>query len=233
MNTTTNNLCIIPARGGSKRIPRKNIKDFLGKPIIAYSIEAALGCGLFSEVMVSTDDEEIAEIALKYGAKVPFLRSEKNADDYASTLDVLREVVGEYEKKEKHFDYVCCIYPTAPFVSSVKLKEAYVVMIDYSYDSVIPVMKYTYPIQRAFEKLEDNKIKFLFDEHINSRSQDLQDVFHDVGQFYWMQRGVLNKQSVLTENTGAVKVDELDGQDIDNETDWQLAELKYKLLYKL
>src|SRR5690606_21558885 len=147
MDTLPNNLCIIPARGGSKRIPRKNIKDFLGKPIIAYSIEAALKSELFQEVMVSTDDEEIAEIAKQYGAKVPFMRSTETSDDYATTMEVLREVVKDYGSKGMYFENICCIYPTAPFVSSERLKEAYDVLLNHNYDSVIPVMRFGYPIQ--------------------------------------------------------------------------------------
>jgi N-acylneuraminate cytidylyltransferase len=122
---TAKNLCIIPARGGSKRIPRKNIKDFLGKPIIAYSIEAAIKSELFDEVMVSTDDKEIAEVAKKYGAKVPFIRSKENADDFATTVDVLLEVISEYKQHKKEFDFCCCIYPTAPLIKIEKLKSGF------------------------------------------------------------------------------------------------------------
>src|SRR5690554_3055390 len=134
------NLCIIPARGGSKRIPRKNIKDFLGKPIIAYSIETALQSGLFEEVMVSTDDEEIAEVAKKYGAKVPFLRSEENSDDYATTADVLLEVLGEYKTFGITFEYACCIYATAPLIRIERLKEGIKKLQINNFTSVFPVV---------------------------------------------------------------------------------------------
>ncbi len=233
MYTTKNNLCIIPARGGSKRIPRKNIKDFLGKPIIAYSIEAALQSGLFKEVMVSTDDAEIAEISLKYGAKVPFIRSSQTADDYSTTLDVLKEVESMYKEMGMNFEFICCLYPTAPFVSSKKLQQAFDTMIEKNYDSVLPMLKYSFPIQRSFEMNESSKIQYRFEEFKNSRSQDLQPAYHDAGQFYWMRKNVLMYDSIISNNTGAIEINELEGQDIDTEIDWKLAELKYELLQSI
>src|SRR5690606_22877980 len=165
MNTSkNNNLCIIPARGGSKRIPRKNIKDFLGKPIIAYSIEAALKSGLFSEVMVSTDDEEVAEVAQKYGAKVPFMRSEKTADDYATTLDVVMEVYPQYQLRQVTFEVICCIYATAAFVSHRYLKASYELFKAKQLDSLFPVIAYGFPIQRAV-KVKDQRTEFFYQEH--------------------------------------------------------------------
>lgn len=229
----TNNLCIIPARGGSKRIPRKNIKDFLGKPIMAYSIEAALQSGLFEEVMVSTDDEEIAEVAIKYGAKVPFFRSEKTADDFATTLDVIQEVVAEYESKGLEFENICCFYATAPFVSNEKLQQTFKTLIENNYDSVIPIIKFSFPIQRSFEMNESSKIQYKFEEFKNRRSQDLTNSYHDAGQFYWMRKSILQSDSIITSNTGAIVISELEGQDIDDETDWKLAELKYELLQSI
>lgn len=139
----SHNLAMITARGGSKRIPRKNIKEFCGKPILAYSIEAARASGAFEEVMVSTDDPEIAEIAKKYGASVPFFRSEATANDYASTDDVIMEVLKTYEKRGEHFDNFCCIYPTAPFVTGERLKQAMDLLADS--DSVMPVVPFSYP----------------------------------------------------------------------------------------
>ena len=224
------NLCIIPARGGSKRIPRKNIKDFLGKPIIAYSIEAALNSNLFDEVIVSTDDEEIAKVAKQYGAKVPFIRSKKNADDFATTVDVLSEVLNEYEILEKSFKNVCCIYPTAPFVTPEILKEGYNKLITGNFDSVFSVLRYSFPIQRAL-KVEEGKVSMFYPEFMESRSQDLEPSFHDAGQFYWFKPTLLEEQKKLwTNNTGKIEIDELNAQDIDNETDWKLAELKYEFL---
>lgn len=234
MNTTeNNNLCIIPARGGSKRIPRKNIKDFLGKPIIAYSIEAAISSGLFNEVMVSTDDEEIAEVALKYGAKIPFMRSEKTADDFATTMDVINEVVNNYAGLGKKFNHVCCIYATAPFVSDEHLRKSYDLFTKKNFDALFPVMPFSFPIQRAL-KIKDDASSFIKSEHINTRSQDLEPTYHDAGQFYWMNYNLASSgQSLMTEKTGAYIINELEGQDIDNETDWKLAELKYELLQSI
>ena len=224
-----NNIAIIPARGGSKRIPRKNIKNFLAKPIIAYSIEEAINSNLFEEVMVSTDDEEIAEIAKKHGAKVPFLRTKKNADDFATTSDVLIEVINSYNKK---FENACCIYPTAPFVNSEILKDSFNNLITNKFDSVFPIVKFSYPIQRSLQT-ENGKVKMVWEEHLNSRSQDLEERFHDAGQFYWFNiEHFSEKKKLFTNNSGFIIVDELSVQDIDNETDWNLAELKYKLLHK-
>lgn len=226
-------LCIIPARGGSKRIPRKNIKEFLGKPIIAYSIEAALQSNLFDEVMVSTDDNEIAEIAKKYGAKVPFLRSEENANDYATTVDVINEVLQQYKKISKSFKAACCIYPTAPFVSENKLKEAFDLLEINNYDCVFPVMEFSFPIQRALKKDSNNKMELFQPEHLNSRSQDLEKAYHDSGQFYWFKtKEILEKGKLWTDNTGVIVIKESEGQDIDTLEDWKLAEIKYKLLHE-
>ncbi|MDV7137591.1 pseudaminic acid cytidylyltransferase [Maribacter sp. TH_r10] len=224
------NLAVIPARGGSKRIPRKNIKPFLGKPIIAYSIEAALKSDLFDEVMVSTDDKEIAEIAKKYGAKVPFLRSEDNANDFAVLADVIEEVIIKYKSKGMVFENVCCILPTAPFVTSEKIKEAYKKLAHNDFDSVFPVLEFSYPIQRSL-KAEHDKISMVWPEHLNTRSQDLEPRYHDAGQFYWIKsKAFLEEKKILTYNTGAINISILHAQDIDTETDWKLAEIKYKMM---
>lgn len=176
------NIAIIPARGGSKRIPRKNIKPFMGKPIIAYSIEAALQSGLFDEVMVSTDDEEIAEIACKYGAQVPFMRSAEMSNDYAGTADVILEVLRMYKEQGREFETVCCIYSTAPFVTPERLREAYGKM-NSEIDSVFTCVAYSYPIQRSLH-IVDGKIGMVYPEYESSRSQDLETIYHDAGQFY-------------------------------------------------
>ncbi|MGV6861922.1 MAG: pseudaminic acid cytidylyltransferase [Putridiphycobacter sp.] len=224
------NLCIIPARGGSKRIPRKNIKDFLGKPIIAYSIEAALKSNLFDEVMVSTDDIEIAEIAQKFGAKVPFMRSQKNSDDFATTFDVLNEVIEKYKKEGILFEYACCIYPTAPLVTVNKILIAKEMLMNKKFDTVFPILQYSFPIQRALKK-EDDKITMINPENLNKRSQDLENSYHDAGQFYFLNiEQVLSKGKILTNNTGGVLITDIEGQDIDNYDDWKLAELKYKII---
>ena len=166
-------IAIIPARGGSKRIPKKNIKPFLGKPIIAYSIEAALASNLFDEVMVSTDDAEIVDIARKCGAKVPFIRSDKNADDYAILVDVLLEVIEDYKTKGRVFDYACCILPTAPFVSKDKIKKSYQTLTNNNFDSGFPVLEFSYPIQRAL-KIQDDKVSMVNSKFETTRSQDLE-----------------------------------------------------------
>lgn len=228
------NLCIIPARGGSKRIPRKNIKLFLGKPIIAYSIETAIHSELFDEVMVSTDDAEIAEIAIQYGAKVPFLRNPVNADDHATTFDVIQEVILEYEKCNRDFGFICCIYACAPFVSKEKLFDSLVILKNNNFDSVFPIMSFGFPIQRALRIGNDKKTAFFYPEFSLSRSQDLAMSYHDAGQFYWMNiEKCLEKQKILTDNSGTIIISELEGQDIDNEIDWKLAELKYELLQSI
>ena len=224
-------ICIIPARGGSKRIPQKNIKNFLGKPIIAYSIEAALESKLFDEVMVSTDDDEIAEIAKKYGAKVPFLRSKKNADDFATTVDVIQEVLQSYKESGQIFEIACCIYATAPFVSSRSLIKAHKILIDKKFDSVFPVMEFSFPIQRAIKLYDNNKMELFQPKHLNSRSQDLEKAYHDAGQFYWFKTEQLQVvEKLWTANTGVIIIKQSEGQDIDTVEDWKLAEIKFKLL---
>ncbi|MBC5992146.1 pseudaminic acid cytidylyltransferase [Pontibacter cellulosilyticus] len=223
-------IAIIPARGGSKRIPRKNIRDFLGKPIIAYSIEAALNSGLFDEVMVSTDDAEIADIASKYGARVPFMRSAATSDDFATTAAVIKEVLENYSAAGKKFDLGCCLYPTAPLVNKASILATHELLTVQNHDTVFPVVKYSYPIWRSL-KMEDSKVSMNWPEHVNSRSQDLPAAFHDAGQFYWFNvERFLQQQSLFTANSGAIELDELEVQDIDNLTDWKLAELKYQLL---
>lgn len=224
------NLAIIPARGGSKRIPRKNIKDFLGKPIIAYSIETALKSGLFDEVMVSTDDKEIAEIAIQFGAKVPFFRSDKMSDDYATTIDVIHEVINEYQSLGKIFTNVCCIYPTAPLIKIKRLQDGLSQLVNDNFSSVFPVVKFSYPIWRSLAFNGENKINMIWPQYLNSRSQDLSPAYHDAGQWYWFKPDDANK-SLLTDNSGAMILDETEVQDIDDLTDWKLAELKFKLLH--
>ena len=164
-------IAIITARGGSKRIPKKNIKVFCGKPIIVYSIEAAIGSGLFDEVMVSTDSEEIAEVARQHGAKVPFLRSEKTSDDYATTVDVIKEVLSEYEKQGKTFDLFACIYPTAPFLTADVLKDAMKELERVGADALVPVVQFSFPPQRAFV-IRDGFLKYEFPEYEKARSQE-------------------------------------------------------------
>ncbi|WP_318343161.1 pseudaminic acid cytidylyltransferase [Flagellimonas baculiformis] len=222
------NLCIIPARGGSKRLPKKNIKPFFGKPIIAYSIQAALKSNLFDEIMVSTDNNEIASVAQKYKAKIPFLRSRNNSNDFASTFDVVKEVLYEYSNQDKFFETVCVLYPCAPLVSSNDLKEAFN-KLNENVDAVIPVVQFSFPIQRAF-KIRGSYLSYMQPEHEKTRSQDLDKAYHDVGQFYISRTEVILKEETLVpKRTSFYLMDEMHAQDIDNETDWKLAELKYRL----
>lgn len=225
-----NAIAIITARGGSKRIPRKNIKEFCGKPILQYSIEAALASGIFDEVMVSTDDEEIAQVAKAAGANVPFMRSEKTSNDYATTADVLMEVVEEYQKAGQQFDYICCIYPTAPFVTAEKLQKAFFIIKEQNAAQLKPVIAYSFPPQRC-EVIRDGKLEMLHPEHRNTRSQDLEAYYHDCGQFYFYDTKELIKgKGTIVENVIPMVLSELEVQDIDNETDWKLAEIKYRMM---
>ena len=224
------NIAIIPARGGSKRIPRKNSRPFLGKPIIAYVIDAALKSGLFGEIMVSTDDTEIAAIAQHYGASVPFLRTAKTADDFATTADVLTEVLTQYEQRETVFDYACCLYPTAPFITPDLLRRAFSMLTDRDFDTVYPVQRFSFPIQRAV-LLRDEKITWFQPEYALTRSQDLEPSYHDAGQFYFFNVNAFQQtQRLITNNSGGIVISEMQAQDIDNETDWQVAELKYRMM---
>lgn len=223
-------LAIITARAGSKRIPKKNIKIFAGKPIIHYSIEAALRSGIFDEVMVSTDGEEIAEIARHAGASVPFMRSEKTANDFATTRDVLLEVLENYEKMGKTFDQICCIYPTSPFITAERLKEAGTFFAESGADGLIPVVQFSYPPQRGYY-INDNKLEWVQPEHCETRSQDLPKIYHDVGQFYFHDVKAFMKENYDTEAVNVPYVmPEKEVQDIDTPEDWELAELKFELM---
>lgn len=221
-------IAIITARGGSKRIPNKNIKEFCGKPIIAYSIEAAIKSGCFDTVMVSTDSEEIASIAKKYGAEVPFLRSEKTSDDFATTADVLWEVIDAYKNCGKEFDTLCCIYPTAPFVTSEKIKNAINLFANSGADSLMPVVLFSFPPQRG-NVIRNGKLQYQYPEFASKRSQDLEKIYHDCGQFYICKVDKFIKNgTVISENTIPYVMPEEEVQDIDNLSDWMVAEIKYK-----
>lgn len=222
-------LAIITARGGSKRIPKKNIRDFCGKPIIAYSIEAAIKSGLFEEVMVSTDSMEIAEVAQKYGAEIPFMRSMKNSDDHATTADVLLEVLENYAERGREFDCFCCIYPTAPFLTDTILTDSRKYLEDSSCHAVAAVVRYSYPIQRALSKKNGYAV-FREPEMLNKRSQDLEPSYHDAGQFYWAKvESFIETPQFLGNQCKMYELDEMFVQDIDEENDWKLAEMKYRL----
>lgn len=226
-------IAIITARGGSKRIPKKNIREFLGKPILAYSIEAALGSGLFDEVMVSTDSTEIADIAERFGAKVPFYRSDATSNDYATTNDVILEVLDKYERRGENFDMAVCLYPTAPFVTAQKLISAVKELEDSDADTLIPVVPFSYPPQRALI-IDQGKLRFLYPENLDARSQDLMPHYHDVGQFYVIRTEAFKvNKKLMVGNILPFIVDEREVQDIDNESDWAIAEMKYKLMQNM
>lgn len=223
-------IAIIPARGGSKRIPRKNIKDFCGRPMIEYSIRAALGSNIFDEVMVSTDDAEIADISRACGAQVPFMRSEKTSDDYATTNDVILEVLEAYKKRGREFDIVCCIYPTAPFITAETLREGVKMLKASSASSIIPVIRFSFPPQRGFV-LKNGYISPANAERFRARSQDLEPMYHECGLFYIASvADYLKNKSFLFSNSVPFIMKETEVQDIDTEEDWKLAEMKFKLM---
>src|SRR3990167_2535618 len=221
-------IAVITARGGSKRIPRKNIRHFCGKPIIAYSIQAALEANCFDEVMVSTDDPEIAEIAKKWGAYVPFTRSAKTASDYATTAEVVLEVLQQYQLRQVNPELVCCIYPTAPFITAKSLTTALDVMThNPQIHCINPIVRFSYPIQRAV-RLNNNMISMFQPEHLLTRSQDLESAYHDACQFYWLRvKEFLENPTLISPHTAGILLPEWQIQDIDNEDDWIMAEMKY------
>ena len=224
-------LAVITARGGSKRIPGKNIKEFCGKPILSYSIEAALESGLFDEVMVSTDSSEIAETAKKYGAVVPFMRSEKTSDDFATTADVLLEVFGKYLEQGNDLETACCLYPTAPFITADKLKEGREILSQEGIDMVNPVVRFSFPPQRAMIINGEKRLEMKWIENRTARSQDLEPFYHDCGQFYWYDvKYFVEHNGIMDGHIAPLIIDELYVQDIDNDSDWEIAEMKYKIL---
>ncbi|MBX2860695.1 MAG: pseudaminic acid cytidylyltransferase [Vampirovibrio sp.] len=228
--TPKNALALITARGGSKRIPRKNVRPFLGKPMIAYTIEAAIASGCFDTVMVSTDDAEIAEVAKDFGAEVPFLRSDTTANDTAVLSDVVEEVLAAYEGHGISYRYLCCLLSTAPFLTGARLKQGMKTLVKNKADCVMPVVRFSYPIQRALH-VDDGKISMVQPEHLNSMSNDLKPAYHDCGQFYWLDTQRFGEQKKLfMDNTHAMELPESEVQDIDHEEDWKIAEMKYRML---
>ena len=223
-------VAIITARGGSKRIPRKNIKDFCGKPIIAYSIEAALASGLFDEVMVSTDDKEIADVARTYGASVPFMRSEATSGDYATSGDVLTEVLSEYRVRGCDFDVLACIYPTAPFMTAEELRNAARFLENPETNAVVAVTDFDFPPQRAFLLEDDGSLAWERPENALVRSQDLPKTAHDCGRFYFARTDAWKStHSFVMPCCKGFRIDPALAQDIDTLGDWEMAETKYRL----
>lgn len=222
-------LAVITARGGSKRIPRKNIKLFAGKPMLQYAIDAALMSRIFDEVMVSTDDIEIARIARASGAQVPFMRSEKTANDYATTCDVIEEVLTEYHKRGRDFDTVCCIYPCVPFLSAETLRNAMLQMGEH--DAIMPVCAYPVPVEWAHELDESGVLRCRDKRACSMRSQDLRKCYYDVGMFYFCKtEKALSLHTICPDDTLGYVIPESECQDIDTMDDWNMAELKYELL---
>ena len=223
-------IAIIPARGGSKRIPRKNIKPFNGRPIIAYSIEAAIKSGCFGQVVVSTDDAEIADVARSAGASVPFLRSAENSNDFAGLADVCREVLEQFKALGSEFELLCCILPTAPFVSAPRLQQGLDLLIKSNAEALIPVTNFSYPAQRAIKIDESGQLSMIWPEYYNSRSQDLPTSYHDAGQFYWIfSKALMEQMRFFAKNSSALILPQMEVQDIDSLEDWQLAEIKYNM----
>lgn len=225
------NIAIIPARGGSKRIPKKNIKDFLGKPIIAYSIEMALNTKLFSKVIVSTDDQEIQGVAIKYGAEVPFIRPKEIADDFTGTHEVIGHAVKWLEDNGETMDYVCCIYPTAPLIQKDDLIKGFEIIKTGKWNSIIAATNFSYPIFRSFKNLPDGGLKMIFPEHYNSRSQDFPEVYHDAGLFCWSEPETWKAPPEgYSEKNSIVKIPSYRIQDIDTLDDWKKAEIIYEII---
>lgn len=225
------NIAIIPARGGSKRIPRKNIKAFHGKPMIAYSIEAALKSGCFDHVMVSTDDEEIAAIALQYGATVPFIRPAEISDDYATTLDVIAHALTWCQQNQMGIENACCIYATAPFISVPSIQDGLSALTGDNVRYAFSATRYAFPIQRALKINQQDRVEMFHPEHLNTRSQDLEEAYHDAGQFYWGKaQAFLNKEPIFGFNSKAILLPRKRVQDIDTQEDWELAEALYRVI---
>lgn len=224
------NLCVIPARSGSKRIPKKNIKNFYGKPIIAWSIEAAIKSNCFDKVLVSTDDHEIVELAKSYGAEAPFIRPKKLADDYAATVPVISHAIKWQIENFKKPTYVCCIYATAPFIQLNYLRRGLKLLKDTNCEYTFSATNYAYPIQRSFRIKKNNKIKMFDTKYYNLRTQDLEEVYHDVGQFYWATADTwLKNKKIIGENSIPIIIPRSRAIDIDTPIDWQIAEIMFEV----
>ena len=225
------NVAIIPARGGSKRIPRKNIKSFHGKPMIAYSIEAAIQSGCFDKIIVSTDDQEIAEISIAYGAEVPFLRPVNISDDHATTMDVMHHAISWCINSGFNVGSVCCLYATAPFVMPVYLQQGLSLLNNENVGFVFSATSFPFPIQRAIKLSSEGKVTMFFPENEQVRSQDLIESYHDAGQFYWGSKDLfLERQPIFSSNSKVVLLPRKQVQDIDTQEDWELAEALYLTL---
>ena len=224
-------LAVIPARGGSKRIPRKNIKLFCGKPMIAWSIEAALQSACFDQIVVSTDDEEIAEVARQYGAQVPFIRPANLSDDHTTTIPVIQHAIGWGQSQRSVPSQVCCLYATAPFVSVDDLRRGLTVLTDAGSDYAFSVTSYAFPIQRAIRITDAGRVEMFNPERFSTRSQDLEEAWHDAGQFYWGRAEAwLAGKPIFSNEAAPVKLPRHRVQDIDTPEDWLRAEWMFKAL---
>ena len=224
------NLCVIPARGGSKRIPGKNIKSFAGKPIIAYSIEAALESGCFDHVIVSTDDARIAEVAETCGAEVPYIRPQELANDHAATLPVIKHAIDWFESKGKPANYVCCLYATAPFVDAALIQSAYRQLTRTNAHYCFTVTSFPFPIQRAIRLTTDKHLEMFYPQYQLTRSQDLEEAYHDAGQLYWGKAEAFRSLTPLfSDLSSPFIVPRHLVQDIDTLEDWKRAELMYQV----
>lgn len=224
-------VAIIPARGGSKRIPRKNIKEFHGKPMIAYSIEAAQKSGCFDRIIVSTDDQEIADVAIKYGAEVPFIRPANIADDYATTMDVIQHSISWCESQNITVDLLCCIYATAPFILPSDLSAGLVAVSVPGVEYAFSATSFAFPIQRAISLNKDGFVHMFQPEHLNTRSQDLEEAYHDAGQFYWGKVSAFKGgKPIFSPSSKAILLPRKRVQDVDTLEDWELAEALYAVM---
>jgi pseudaminic acid cytidylyltransferase len=227
------NIAIIPARGGSKRIPRKNIKEFHGKPLIAYSIEAAKASKCFDRIIVSTDDNEIAEVAKQYGAEVPFIRPAGISDDFATTIDVMKHAIKWCKENEMEIENVCCIYATAPLLLPEYIQQGLKSLANNSVKYTFSATSFAFPIQRAIKLDCNNQVDMFQPEHLNTRSQDLEEAYHDAGQFYWgTAASFLEGASFFAKHSIAIKLPRKRVQDIDTPEDWDLAEILYSVINK-
>jgi N-acylneuraminate cytidylyltransferase len=224
-------LAVIPARGGSKRIPRKNIKEFCGKPMIAWSIEAAIRSGCFDQVVVSTDDAEIADVARQYGASVPFMRPAELSDDYTGTLPVIRHAIEWFNGQGQTVEQVCCLYATAPFVRVEDIQRGLQILEETGSDYAFSVTSYAFPIQRAIRLTEQGRVEMFSPEHFNTRSQDLEEAYHDAGQFYWGRASAwLQGKMIFSPDSAPVLLPRHRVQDIDTPDDWLRAEWMCKAM---
>jgi len=223
------NVAVIPARGGSKRIPRKNIKPFCGKPMIAWSIEAALQSGCFDQVLVSTDDKEIADVARQCGADVPFMRPPALSDDHTGTMPVIRHAIEWCIQQGQTPENVCCIYATAPFIRAENIQQGLQILGDTGSDYAFSVTSYPFPIQRAIRITAQGRVEMFYPEQFNTRSQDLEEAYHDAGQFYWgTVSAMLADKMIFASGATPVILPRHQVQDIDTPEDWLRAELMFK-----